>query len=137
MELRSVAADANVLLSAVTGKAVLKVFTQSSIAVVTTEKTLLEVREYVPEMAALYGLPPELLEAQLGLLAVRTARKDVYARRLKEAERRIARRDPDDVDLLALALSLRIPVWSNDKDFDAARVKRYTTAQLLRALGIR
>jgi len=56
---------------------------------------------------------------------------------LKEAERRIARRDPDDVDLLALALALRIPVWSNDKDFDAARVKRYTTAQWLRALGIR
>jgi predicted nucleic acid-binding protein len=137
VELESVAADANVILSAVAGKAALKVFTRSSIAVITTEKTLLEVREYMPEMAARYGLPPELLEAQLGLLALRVAREDAYARKLKEAHRRIGKRDPDDADLLALALTLRLPVWSNDNDFAAARVKRYTTAQLLRVLGIR
>lgn len=133
----SVAADANVILSAVAGKAALKVFTRSSIAVVTTRKTLIEVREYLPEMAARYGLPPEVLEAQLGLLAIRAFAEETYARKLKEALRRIGHRDADDADLLALSMKLRVPVWSNDSDFSSAGVKWYTTARLLRTIGIR
>jgi predicted nucleic acid-binding protein len=133
----SIAADANVILSAITGKAALKVFTRSSVAVVTTQKTLLEVREYLPEMAARYDLSPELIEAQLALLALRVPPAGTYARKLKEAQRRIGQRDPDDVESLALALALDIPVWSNDNDFARTGVKRYTTAELLRALRVR
>lgn len=59
----------------------------------------------------------------------------VYAAKLAEAERRIGRRDPNDVDLLALALHLRVPVWSNDNDFEDAGVEWYTTAELLQKLG--
>jgi predicted nucleic acid-binding protein len=132
----SVAADANVILSAVTGKAALKVFTRSPVAVVTTEATLSEVREYLPEMARRYGLPQELLEGQLGLLAIRPYGGEHYRGKLKEAIRRIGDRDPDDVHLLALSLTLHVPVWSNDDDFSKAGVKWYTTARLLNALGI-
>ena len=132
-----VAAGANVILSAVAGKAALKVFTQSYISVVTTRKTLLEVREYLPEMAEQYGLPPEILEAQLGLLALEAFSEEAYARKIKEALKRIGRRDVDDADLLALSMTLHVPVWSNDTDFSQAGVKWYTTAQLLKALRIR
>lgn len=38
--------------------------------------------------------------------------------------------------LLALALHLGVPVWSNDNDFADAGVKWYTTAELLTGLGI-
>lgn len=136
VEVARVAADANVLLSAVTGGAALKVFTQSSVAVVSTAVVLSEVREYLPTMGERYGIMPEALEAQLRLLAVKEYGAAEYKSRVKEAERRIGTRDPDDVGLLALALRLRVPIWSNDRDLEAARVRRFTTAGLLQALGI-
>ncbi|MBI2467756.1 MAG: hypothetical protein HYV62_08055 [Candidatus Rokubacteria bacterium] len=54
-----------------------------------------------------------------------------YARTLAEARRRLAPRDPDDVAPLALALHLRFPLWSNDRDFEVARIEWFTTARLL------
>lgn len=42
------------------------------------------------------------------------------------------RRDEDDVHLLALAITLKIPIWSNDRHFADLPIRRYTTAQLLR-----
>lgn len=35
------------------------------------------------------------------------------------------------MDLLALALHFKVPLWSNDNDFNDAGVVRYTTASLL------
>jgi len=51
------------------------------------------------------------------------------------ARKRIGKRDPDDVDLLALALELKIPIWSNDGDFEGTGIEWYPTAQLLKKLG--
>ena len=59
-----------------------------------------------------------------------------YLGAVPEAARRIGRRDPDDVELLALALHAKVPVWSNDNDFEDAGVPWHTTAELLRRLGI-
>jgi len=69
-------------------------------------------------------------------LPVSVVERAAYARELAQARRLIERRDPDDIDLLALALHLRIPLWSNDRDFEAAGIERYTTAELLKKLGI-
>lgn len=131
-----VAADANVLLSAICGKAALKVFTRASVEVVTTEQALSEVREYLPEMARRYKMMPEVLESQLKLLAVKVYKPREYKDKLAEARRRIGGRDPEDIELLALAVSLRIPVWSNDNDFEDSGVEWYTTAFLLKKLGL-
>jgi predicted nucleic acid-binding protein len=132
----ALAADANVLLSAVLGHAALRVFTCTDVSVLTTKHTLEEVREYLPLLARQYDMLPQALEAQLRLLAVRGCPLREYAAKLETAKRALARRDPDDVDLLALALAYSIPVWSNDSDFDDAAVEWYTTARLLRRLGI-
>jgi predicted nucleic acid-binding protein len=59
-----------------------------------------------------------------------------YQGQRAEVKRRIAHRDPDDVDVLALALKLDCPLWSNDADFEETGVELYTTAQLLRKLGL-
>lgn len=56
---------------------------------------------------------------------------------MPEAERRIAQRDPNDVDVLALALHLRLPVWTNDNDFENTGVEWHTTAELLKLLGVK
>jgi predicted nucleic acid-binding protein len=57
-----------------------------------------------------------------------------YRKFLAEAHARIGGRDPNDVDVLALTLSMGYPLWSNDRDFEGTGVQRYTTAQLLKVL---
>ena len=69
-------------------------------------------------------------------LPVRVVERTVYQASVREAERRIVHRDPDDVELLALALHAKIPVWSNDdNDFESVGVEWFTTAELLARLG--
>lgn len=131
-----VAADANVILSAVAGKAALKVFTRSSVEIVSAAATLAEVREYLPRMAESYRIAPVLLESQLRLLAIREYVTSEFKRFIPTAARLIGRRDPDDVHLLALALALDVPLWTNDRDFEGTGVECYTTARLLKKLGL-
>lgn len=131
------AADANVLLAAVIGGRSRLVLNHPKVQeILTTEHTFSEVEEYAPILAGKRGIPVDVLVlavASLPITIVETAR---YARKLPEARRQIGDRDPDDVELLALALQFKIPVWSNDKDFSSAKVERFTTETLLRHLGV-
>lgn len=133
--LGSVAADANVLLSALIGKAALRVFLRSPVTVVTTAFNVSEVEEYLPLLAVRYGMIPEVLEAQLQLLPLTVYQERFYRDRLADASRLIAGRDPDDIHLVALALKLGIPVWSNDRDLQGLEIEVLTTAQLLKRLA--
>jgi hypothetical protein len=53
-----------VLLSAVAGKAALRVFTEFGLTVHVAEFTVDEVVEYLPVMAQQYAIPSELIEMQ-------------------------------------------------------------------------
>jgi predicted nucleic acid-binding protein len=130
-----VVADANVLLSAVIGKAALRVFTQFEIDVHVTQFNCNEVAEYLPHMAHKYGLSVELVEMQWKLLPRRLHSIAEYRRCLPQAIADIAHRDAEDAHALALARSLGLPIWSNDKDFDNLDVQCFSTARLLRALA--
>jgi len=132
--IESVVADANVLLSAVVGKAALRVFTQFDIAVHVTQFNRNEVAEYLPHMAHKYELNVELVEMPWKLLSLRIHSINDYRSQLPQAIRDIAHRDAEDAHALALARSLGVPIWSNDKDFDNLDVPCFSTARLLRAL---
>ena len=73
----------------------------------------------------------------LAALPVTIVDRSNYEQDIPEAARRIQERDPDDVDVLALALHLKLPVWTNDNDFEVSGVEWHTTAQLLKLLGIK
>ena len=129
------AADANVLLSAVIGGKAARILTHPSIEqILTAEVTLAEVQEYAGALARRKGLALDLVLLTVASLPVTVVPRRVYAASLKEARLRIEHRDPDDAELLALALQMSIPVWSNDNDFENCRVTWYTTAELLRML---
>ena len=131
------AADANVLLSAVVGGRAKLVLDHAGVEeVVTARVTFQEVQEYSLHLAAKKRLSLDLALLALAALPVTILEREAYAGSLPQAQRRIGKRDPDDVDLLALALHLGLPVWSNDSDFEDAGVEWYTTAQLLARLGI-
>ena len=134
--IRSVAADSNVLLSAVAGRAARRVFSNTELIVVTTEQNVSEVKEYVPHFAARYGLPEDLLLDVLELLPITIYAEHEYAAELRTARRLLSDRDEDDVALAALALHLQIPIWSNDRDYEGFPTGVVTTAVLLKILDV-
>jgi predicted nucleic acid-binding protein len=125
------AADANVLLSAVLGGRARAVLDHPTVEEVLTETTLAELQEYEPVLSKKKRLSADLVLLAVATLPVTVVDSSVYARSVSEARRRIGRRDPDDIDILALALHFGLPIWSNDNDFEIAGVEWYTTADLL------
>lgn len=131
------AADANVLLSALIGGRASLVLSDPRIReILTAQPTFTEVEEYALTLARKKRIPEDVLLLALAAMPVTIVPQREYSKSLSEARRRIGRRDPDDVDILALALHLEIPLWSNDKDFSEAGVEWLTTEALLRRLRL-
>lgn len=119
--------DANPILSALLSErsAASRIFWSAKIReFATTAFTVGEVEKYLPELAKKLHRPEEELRLNLRLLPLTVYEREAYKGHGKEAEEQIGERDPDDVDLLALALHLGAPIWSNDKDFEEAEVIR-------------
>ena len=131
-------ADANVLLSAVLGgraRAVLE--HPATTEVLTTATTLAEVEEYAAQLAVKKRLSLDIVLMAVATLPVKVVQREVYEKSIAEARRRIGRRDPDDVEILALALHTGIALWSNDNDFEDAGIEWFTTAELLARMDAR
>lgn len=135
--IKAVAADSNVILSAVIGKAALKVFTHLDIEVMTAQYNVDEVREYIPHLALNYAMDRRMLLAQLSMLPLIIKERKYYNSKIEEAFEYLKERDRDDIHLAALALKENIPIWSNDRDFESIpHIKVYPTAMLLKLHGI-
>jgi predicted nucleic acid-binding protein len=131
------AADANVLLSAVLGgRARLIIENPQVDEILTVEQIMAEVEEYAGVLARKKRLAEDLVLLAVGALPVTVVGRTDYAAAIPEAKKRIERRDPDDIELLALALAFNIPVWSNDNDFEDAGIQWLTTERLLQQLGL-
>jgi predicted nucleic acid-binding protein len=131
-------AHANVLLSALIGGRAKLILNDAAVAeILTAGATFAEIQEYSAVLARSRGLSLDSMLLAVAALPVTVVERSVFSAEIPEAKRRIGRRDPEDVELLALALHERLPIWSNDSDFADARVERYTTAQLLQRFGIR
>jgi predicted nucleic acid-binding protein len=130
-------ADANVLLSAVIGGRAGLVLRHPQVEKVSTPSVAYdEVLEYLPSLAKKKRLDLDTLLLTCAALPVVVVDRPEYDGQLATANQRIAKRDPDDVDVLALALTLKVAVWSNDNDFEDCGVEWHTTAGLLEKLGI-
>ena len=131
--------DANPLIAVLLGGAAVRVFLSYPDRVgefAVCEPTREEVRGFIPELARDLDEDPEWLRLVLALLPLEPYPRQSYEAHLEEAERRIAQRDPDDVEVLALVLELGSPLWSNDNDFEGVGIERFTTAQLLHRLDL-
>ena len=133
-----IAVDANVILSVLIGGKAAKVFTNvKDVEFLTTANIIEEIQEYIPVLAKKKGLDRSTMETAFSLLDVKVITKEVYSSQISIALDLIGKRDPDDVELRALALTLDCPIWSNDNDLkDLKGVKVYTTAVILRWLEV-
>jgi predicted nucleic acid-binding protein len=132
--LEAVVADANVLLSAVIGKAAQKIFSEHNLKVHASEFNASEVGEYLPVMARKYALPVNLVVLRWRLLPLIIHPASEYAGHYKKALADLKDRDPEDAHALGLARALNCPLWSNDRHLAKFEVACYTTARLLKIL---
>jgi predicted nucleic acid-binding protein len=118
------AAHANVLLSSLIGGSARLALNHPQVReVFTTEHTFAEVEEYAPILSRQRRLPSDILLLAVAALPVTLVTRSEYAKDIAEATKRIGHRDPDDVELLAMALHFQVPIWSNDRDFEGPKVE--------------
>ncbi len=93
------------------------------------EVTYAEAEENLPTLVARRGGDPEralMLLRSLRSLMVPIG-SDVYGEFETEARRRLAARDPEDWPILASALALGCPIWTEDTDSFGCGVATWTS----------
>lgn len=130
--------DANAIISALLRGRSAQVFTRTDVEFITTQRTVWEVKRYIPSIAAelqAREAPASTetdIERDLEKLPLHFEHEDSYVHCLGRAKQLIEQRDPDDVDILALTLHRRAPLWTNDHDFEGIdEIQVMTTARLL------
>ena len=136
---RALVLDANILLRAVLGSRVRGLIERygERVPMLIPAACVEDVREYLPVLCARrrWSTRPavELLEALLGRLhVIDTA---LFAEFEADALRRIGARDPDDWPIVALALAIDAPVWTEDTDFFGSGIAIWTTGNVEVYLG--
>ena len=134
----SLVVDANPLLSALLGGQAREVLFSGKITCVSSQHTLFEVEKYLPHVANRIGRNELDLWREFQLLPVIAIQPREYDSELPRATKLIGQRDPKDVHVLALALRLKLPIWTDDRDFEGLPdVSIHKTADLLTLIAAR
>lgn len=131
MPSRALVVDANILVRAVLGKRVREVFEAHAgdATFFVPESAYAEAEEHRAALVTKRGGDPEkalALVHSLGRL-VELIGNEVYGKFAVEAHERLARRDPEDWPMLAAALALGCPIWTEDTDFFGCGVATWTS----------
>ena len=126
--------DANILVRAVLGKRVRQVLESYSekATFFVPEAAYAEAEEHLPALAIKRGGDPEKMLAFLRSLAhlVEPIGSEVYGEFESEARERLGERDPEDWPILASALAVGCPVWTEDTDFFGCGVPTWTSSRV-------
>ena len=113
--------DANILLRAVFGIRVMQILeTYEDVAgFYSPDVCFAEAEKYIPDVAKRRGLNSALARSILQDVTgiIQPVDKSLYESHEKLARERIQRRDPRDWPVVAVALMLGLPVWTEDQDF--------------------
>ena len=113
--------DANILIRAVLGQRVRRILEAhaDSISFFIPETAYAEAEEHLAALVVKRGGDPSkavrLLRSMVALGTV--VNRDLYEDFEAEARKRLAARDPEDWPILADALALDCPIWTEDTDF--------------------
>lgn len=123
--------DANILIRAVLGQRVRELIGDHSLAIdfFAPEAAYAEARNHLPRVLRKRGIPEQLAISALTLLEAiaKPVQESFYLDRREEALARISKRDPNDWPVLACALILACPIWTEDADFFGVGVPTWTT----------
>lgn len=128
---RSLVLDANILIRAVLGSRVRDLISENAghIQFFTPSVCVADARKYLPEILNARGVDASPAMALLDLLMgyVQVLEKDWLLDYETKAKARMEKRDLADWPVLAAALALGCPVWTQDTDFFGVGVATWTT----------
>jgi predicted nucleic acid-binding protein len=124
-------ADANILLRAVFGRQVLHLLEtyEDKARFYAPDVSFQDALKYIPLISKQRGFDAELSLSFLHEISgtVEQVDRSLYKHYEPIARERIDRRDPDDWPVVAVALLLRLPIWTEDQDFFGSGMATWTT----------
>lgn len=130
-ETRALVLDANILIGAVLGMKVSSVLEtyHDHIEFFAPDVAFADAYRHVPGQLERRGMGMDRGIRRLEMLesVINRVPLEKYEPMRDEALARIARRDPDDWPVLAVALVLNCPIWTQDQDFFGTGVATWTT----------
>lgn len=131
MTSKAIVLDANILIRAVLGRRVRELILENAATVKFFAPTVAydDARKYLPALLAKRGISGGAALAVLDCLesVVQSVDEELYSAMRQQAMLRISVRDIDDWPILACAMSLGCPVWTEDADFFGTGVPIWTT----------
>lgn len=128
---RRLVLDANILIRAVLGRRVREIIAEhaGAAAFFASEVAFEDALRYLPTLLEKRGVAAEpaltVLERLGGI--VHAVGEETYSPLRRTALARIEQRDPDDWPILATAIVLQCPIWTEDQDFFGTGVPTWTT----------
>jgi predicted nucleic acid-binding protein len=123
--------DANILLRAVFGQRVPQILSlyADEVSFYSPDVCFADAREYVRKLSARRGLDPldalAVLDGIGGIVEI--VDRSLYEDYEQLAHERIQARDPEDWPVIAVALLLDLPIWTEDQDFFGGGIATWTT----------
>jgi predicted nucleic acid-binding protein len=126
--------DANILIRAVLGKKVRQLLMEFSDIVdfFIPDICMEDAKIYLPDLLKKRNIPSESAIAVLNNLEplLHITDKNFYTEYEVEARHRMQNRDVDDWPIVATALLLNCPIWTEDKDFFGSGLPTWTTDRI-------
>lgn len=131
MSHKAIVLDANILIRAVLGKRVRELLIDhaGNVKFFAPDVAYADARKYLPALLEKRGVNSAAAMTVLDALesVVRPLELAVYAGLQQQALLRIAMRDADDWPVLACAMTIGCPVWTEDADFFGTGVATWTS----------
>ena len=128
---RALVLDANILIRAVLGKRVREIIVDNAdkVQFFSPDVAYVDARKYLPALLKKRVVNSDSAMVVLNALEtiVRPLEFGVYAGFKTQALERIATRDADDWPVLACAMAIGCPVWTEDADFFGTGVATWTS----------
>jgi predicted nucleic acid-binding protein len=131
---KAIVLDANILIRAVLGKRVRELIFDyaATVKFFAPDVAYADARKYLPALLKKRGVDSSAAMVVLDRLegVVRSIDAELYEGMQQQALQRIAVRDADDWPVLACAMSLGCPVWTEDADFFGTGVATWTSDRI-------
>ena len=128
---KAIVLDANILIRAVLGQRVRQLLLEyaPNVKFFAPDVAYADARKYLPALLEKRGINGVAALTVLDTLEsmVRPLELDVYAGLQHQALQRISMRDADDWPVLACAMTLGCPIWTEDADFFGTGVATWTS----------
>ncbi len=128
---KAIVLDANILIRAVLGKRVRELIIDNApqVKFFAPDVAYADARKYLPALLEKRGVKVGAAMNVLDILEsiVQSIDHELYAGVQQQALQRIAIRDADDWPVLACAMTIGCPVWTEDADFFGAGIATWTT----------